>query len=115
MPQPPSAQEAARQEALELYLAKRISGVGPVKARQLVGQFGAGIVRILDSPAAAAVERLCELHGVGRLTAAKFKKSWDAGARKCEGRPCCMGFPAVCCPSAHCCGFHPVPREVSPR
>ena len=83
MAQPSPAQEAARQEALEAYLARRISGVGPVRARQLAGHFGPGVIPILDGPAAAAVERLCELRGVGKATAAKFKRSWDAGAAKC--------------------------------
>lgn len=99
MAQPPPAQEAARQEALEAYLAKRISGVGPVRARQLVAQFGAGVTRILDSPTADAVERLCELRGVGKATAAKFKRSWDAGAAKCS-LPCTKPV-FICSQSCH--------------
>ena len=72
-----------RNESLQAYLGKRIRGVGPTRAKQMVDLFGADVLQVLGAVPAAAATRLRELPGVGPQTAAKMKQSWDAGAQKC--------------------------------
>jgi predicted flap endonuclease-1-like 5' DNA nuclease len=78
-----AAHTSARNESLEMYLVKRISGVGPFRAKQLVSKYGAGVLEVMDRPPAAAKKELATLRGVGPVTATKMKASWEATKRTC--------------------------------
>ncbi len=82
-----AAQEAARRESLQAYLAVRMTGVGPCRARQMVDEFGERIIRVLNGGAVAAEKQLMKLKGVGKITAARMKASWDKSKSK-RARPC---------------------------
>ncbi|CAL8469331.1 g8872 [Coccomyxa elongata] len=72
-----AAKTAAWKESLQAHLAVRMTGVGPSKARQMVDEFGERILSILNSSAPAAEKQLMKLKGIGKITAARMKASWD--------------------------------------
>lgn len=72
-----AAKTAAWKESLQAHLAMRMTGVGPSKARQMVDEFGERILSILNSSAPAAEMQLMKLKGIGKITAARMKASWD--------------------------------------
>lgn len=81
-----AAKAAAWQESLQAHLAARMTGVGPSKARQMVDEFGERILSILNGRAPAAETQLMKLKGIGKVTAARMKASWDKSKSKCAPR-----------------------------
>ena len=75
-----SLQDHLQRESLERYLTSRIQGVGPKRAKQLVGLHGAGIVQQLDGDAEAALKALTQIRGVGCKTAEQMLRSWAQNA-----------------------------------
>lgn len=84
-----TAQEAAKRESLQAHLAARMTGVGPCKARQMVDEYSDRIIKILDGTPAAAQAALMKLKGVGKITAARMKASWDKSKSKRARPPSC--------------------------
>lgn len=91
-----AAQEAVRRESLQAYLAKRMTSVGPARGRQMVDDFGERIIRILNGGPAAAQKQLMTLKGVGKITAAKMKASWDKSKSKRAPLPTCDDHEISC-------------------
>jgi exodeoxyribonuclease V alpha subunit len=58
--------------ALELYLAKEISGIGPELAHRIATHFGESLPEILDK----TPHRVREVSGVGPVTAARIAEAW---------------------------------------
>ena len=77
-----TAQNSVKNASLAGYLVKRMSGVGSVMAKQMVSKYGVGILGVLDGKKASAEKELASLQGIGKITAAKMKSSWDATKRK---------------------------------
>ncbi|BDA44925.1 probable recBCD enzyme subunit RecD at C-terminar half [Coccomyxa sp. Obi] len=77
-----AAKTAAWKESLQAHLAARMTGVGPGKARQMVDEFGERILSILNSRTPAAEKQLMKLKGIGKITAARMKASWDKSKSK---------------------------------
>ena len=91
-----AAQEAVRRESLQAYLVKRMTSVGPARGRQMVDEFGERIIRILNGGPAAAQKQLMTLKGVGKITAAKMKASWDKSKSKRAPLPTCDDHEISC-------------------
>ncbi len=73
-----------RRESLQGYLAARMRGVGPARAREMLSRWGCdGALGLLRAPAEEAEAGLRQLSGVGAATARKLKAGWDAGEGTC--------------------------------
>ncbi len=58
--------------AIELYLAKEIPGVGPKLARRIAKYFGESLADVLDN----APMRVREVNGIGQMAAARIATAW---------------------------------------
>ena len=85
-----SLQDHLQRESLERYLTSRIQGVGPNRAKQLVGLHGVGIVQQLNGDAEAALKALTQIRGVGRKTAEQMLRSWAQNAKRGGSSGSCL-------------------------